>query len=169
VISDAIDQLQKNTCLKFRPRAGEPNYVLVDNKESGCWSSVGQIGGEQVVNLQNACLFKIGTVIHELLHAIGFYHEQSRSERDSFVKIMTENISSDRHANFVKLKKGEDETFGISYDYGSVMHYSENAFSSNGQPTIKALRKDALSAEMGQRDKLSAKDIQKVKAMYCKK
>ena len=57
-----------------------------------CSSSIGRTArGEQKINLHRDCWFK-GVVIHEIAHAIGFFHEQSRSDRDSYVKILYENI-----------------------------------------------------------------------------
>lgn len=48
---------------------------------------------------------------------------------------MKNNVSG-RENNFEKAKKKETDNQGVSYDYRSVMHYSANAFSRNGQPTI---------------------------------
>lgn len=84
------------------------------------------------------CMTKIGTVIHELMHACGFLHEQNRSERDSYITINWGNVRSGTENNFEKASPALTTAFGVGYDYGSVMHYSANAFSRNGQPTIIA-------------------------------
>lgn len=82
---------------RFRPKIeNDTNYIVITNSNSGCWSSVGKQGGRQSVNLQgNMCLRnQIGTAIHELMHALGFTHEQNRYERDDYVEILWENIKS---------------------------------------------------------------------------
>lgn len=90
-----------------------------------------------MVNLQrNGCLTTVGTAIHELMHASGFTHEQNREERDEYVEIVHRNIKVGYENNFEKAAAGTTSGFGSTYDYGSVMHYSELAFSVNGQPTI---------------------------------
>ncbi|XP_011704908.1 PREDICTED: high choriolytic enzyme 2-like, partial [Wasmannia auropunctata] len=89
-------------------------------------------GGRQQLNLQsNGCAHNKGTPIHELLHAVGFWHEQTREERDSFVNINWNNIPQKNQHNFVKAKPGQTKSYGIPYDYGSVMHYSAYAFAIN--------------------------------------
>lgn len=53
---------------------------------------MGTIGGKQRVSLDsNGCIYK-GTAIHELMHAIGFYHEHCRNDRDDYVTIHYENV-----------------------------------------------------------------------------
>ena len=60
---------------------------------TGCYSAVGRVGRDQELNLEQACV-QHGTVVHELVHAIGYYHEQSRPDRDDYVAILQENIQS---------------------------------------------------------------------------
>lgn len=89
------------------------------------------------MNLQrNGCLTSVGTAIHELMHACGFTHEQNREERDDFVDIVSRNIKDGYENNFEKAPTGTTSGFGSTYDYSSVMHYSDHAFSVNGEPTI---------------------------------
>lgn len=162
-------EYHKNTCLKFIPRrSSDKDYISIESSSTGCWSSVGRIGGKQIVNLQTpSCLKKIGTVIHELKHAAGFLHEQNREDRDNFVKINNKNIKPGMEGNFNKAKSGETNSFGVKYDYGSVMHYSPTSFSKDGKPTIEAKQK--TSATMGQRNGFSKSDIEKINKMYkCK-
>ncbi|XP_054264060.1 zinc metalloproteinase nas-15-like [Macrosteles quadrilineatus] len=168
MINEAIAEYRKLTCVKWVPRTGsERDYVYITNSNTGCWSSVGRIGGRQELNLQSpGCLTKKGTVMHEMMHAIGFLHEQNRWERDKHVTVNYQNIQSGRENNFEKAKKKETDNQGVAYDYRSVMHYSANAFSRNGQPTIVPKTRGVT---LGQRENLSRKDVQKIRHMYkCK-
>lgn len=74
--------------------------------------------------------------MHELMHALGFVHEQNRWERDDFVTIAWQNIKNGHEGNFKKADKGSTDGFGVAYDYRSVMHYSPTAFTTNGKATI---------------------------------
>lgn len=59
-----------------------------------CFSYVGKV----LVNGQElsigAFCDHIAIVEHEILHALGFFHEQSRHDRDDYVEIVFENIQS---------------------------------------------------------------------------
>ncbi|XP_058788817.1 zinc metalloproteinase nas-13-like [Phymastichus coffea] len=180
VIFEAMDDYHKYTCIRFKEYKGEESdYIRITAGNTGCWSAVGRVGGRQDVNLQvPGCVTKKGTIIHELMHAVGFLHEQSRYERDNYVSIQWHNIQRGRETNFEKSQRSTTDALGVGYDYGSVMHYSANAFSRNGQPTIvpreprnildfiAEIFQGNRNARIGQRDGLSTKDIQKIRRMY---
>lgn len=66
--------------------------------------------------------------------------------------------------NFKKVSADRSQTFGQSYDYGSVMHYGKNAFATNrNQPTITPKQSGVT---LGQRSGLSNIDLAKLNAMY---
>ncbi|XP_037032580.1 zinc metalloproteinase nas-4-like isoform X2 [Bradysia coprophila] len=168
-LEKAINAYHENTCLKFTPRtSSDTDYISIQGTDSGCWSSVGRVGGRQVVNLQkNGCMSTVGTPIHELMHVVGFKHEQTREDRDDFVEIVRDNIKPGYENNFEKADPGTTSGFGTSYDYGSVMHYSDLAFSKNGEPTI--VNKKKLNGKMGQRHGFAKSDIKRINNMYnCK-
>ncbi|CAF4231661.1 unnamed protein product [Rotaria sordida] len=101
---------------------------------------------------------------HELLHILGFFHEQSRPDRDEYVSILWQNIIKGTENNFQKYSSADVDTLMISYDYGSVMHYEADAFSSNGLPTIVPTKNP--NAAIGQRIGMSPSDILEVQRYY---
>lgn len=95
MIKGAMQEYHERTCLRFRPyKDTDDNYVTIQAKKSGCWSLVGRHGHGQVLNLQNPGCVHHGVVVHELMHALGFYHQQSAADRDEWVTIHWENIKS---------------------------------------------------------------------------
>lgn len=96
-------EFHKFTCIRFVPRTSQSDYIVIRTTGSGCNSNVGHTGGPQVVSLDDGCLH-VGLVVHELMHAAGFYHEQARTDRDDFVAINWSNIEEGKKRIFVALK-----------------------------------------------------------------
>lgn len=168
MITDAIDKIQSKTCIKFQPRGYQRDYISIQNYNAGCFSNVGKTGGKQVVNLQfPGCFTKTGTAIHELLHALGLFHEQTRADRDKHVRINFENIVPEFIGNFVR--QSTSLSYGVKYNVASILHYSPFAGSKNGKKTIEALKNSPLNGKMGQRDEFTDEDVKKVNVMYCQK
>lgn len=134
VIERAMRHWEENTCVRFKPRSVfNLWYINFRTDSPGCWSQVGmeeQLGA-QTLNIGNGCE-RMEIVVHELGHAVGFFHEQSRSDRDGSIRILWENIPLDKYPQFTQTY---DQSHNVPYDITSVMHYSQGAFSA--QPFAK--------------------------------
>lgn len=99
------------------------------NQPCRCWSYVGKQGGDQKLSVgvdwQPYCKYK-GVLIHELGHSIGFWHEQTRPDRDSYVKIVWENMINTAYLNFLRYSSTQVDSLSVPYDYASIMHYPSN-------------------------------------------
>nr|XP_045603957.1 zinc metalloproteinase nas-4-like [Procambarus clarkii] len=161
-IAMAINQYHKNTCIRLVPRTVERDYIHI-LKGDGCSSSVGRVGGAQTVSLGPGCLY-VGIVLHELMHAAGFWHEQSRADRDNHITVNKLNVQSGMWYNFEKYPWDRIQSLGIDYDLGSVMHYGPYAFAQDrSRPTIIPRK---TGVEIGQRRGFSELDIQKLQTLY---
>lgn len=134
-----LRRIEEVTCIRFVKRTTEVNYVYVtvskfslhckhffipfyQANNAGCSSNVGYLNsGMQRLNLEpgDFC-FRIGTIIHEFLHTLGFYHMHSATERDDFVTIMWENILPGTEGNFNTYGADRITNFGV--EYGKVPH-----------------------------------------------
>jgi hypothetical protein len=82
-----------------------------------------QTGGQEL-NLNPPKCVRKGVAMHEFLHALGFYHAQSASNRDDYVKVFWDNIQEGHENNFYKYNESVVTSYGSDYDYQSIMHYS---------------------------------------------
>lgn len=147
----------QHTGIRFTRRINEEDYVHF-KRLGASWSYVGRQGGMQELSFSDNC--KLGSAIHEIGHALGLWHEQSRGDRDHHVSIRLDLVAPENRHNFDK--HVEDGVDIGQYDFGSIMHYSAGAFSTTGEPTI--LTKAGQS--IGQRNGLSAGDIASVAHIY---
>ena len=162
-IIDAIAYWEEHSAIRFVERTDENaseyrNYIRFVTS-TGCASYVGMQGGAQRLFLSPRC--STGNTIHEIGHALGLWHEQSRNDRDEYVEVRFENIYRGYEHNF-QIQSDNGEDLG-EYDYGSIMHYPAWAFSKNGEDTIIPLQDDV---EIGQRTHLSEGDLAAIAEMY---
>ncbi|CEF71405.1 Astacin-like metalloendopeptidase [Strongyloides ratti] len=161
-IAEAIEEYRKLTCIDFAPKsAADVDYIHIV-PDDGCYSLVGRVGGKQPVSLGDGCIQK-GIIIHELMHSVGFFHEQSRSDRDEYINIKWENVEAGLQDQFEKYDLKMIDHLDTKYDYGSVMHYASTAFSKNGKITIEPRKK---GVEIGQRVGFSPLDLYKINKLY---
>ncbi|GFY69514.1 astacin-like metalloprotease toxin 1 [Trichonephila inaurata madagascariensis] len=164
-ILDAIKNYHDHTCVRFVPRTNQNDYVKIFLGQ-GCYSQVGRVGGQQLLSLGNGCLY-VGTAIHEFGHALGFYHEQSRSDRDDYLIIYLENVLSGTEYNFDKLAPTQNILF-TPFDYDSIMIYGNDAFSKNKRDTMVAKNGRKLLNPFD-KNSMTKLDIERVNKMYnCK-
>jgi len=90
-----------------------------------------------IQNIISTLLKKEETIWHEMYHAMGFYHEQTRSDRDEYVEICYDNIRDGFERNFRKESAERIDLQLTRYDYYSVMHYRDNGFIKDGGITIR--------------------------------
>ncbi len=166
-ITSAIQTATNSTnSLQFIPRTSQTNYISIIKGavNSGLFSDfIGMKGGAQIINLETNS-FNEGSVLHEIGHAIGLYHEQSRSDRDLSVNILWANILNGRSHNFMTYNQLNQPGNQLgTFDFSSIMLYGPFFFSSNGQPTITRLDGSIYTSN---RDFYSAGDIETIQFLY---
>ncbi|XP_072516669.1 hatching enzyme 1.2-like [Salminus brasiliensis] len=162
VIIKGLTSLHSTTCIRFVWRAKQKDYLSFF-PGVGCWSYLGRQGGKQEVSLQKSGCISHQTVQHEVLHALGFHHEQVRSDRDKHVVILKKNILPGKESNFEKIATNNLRT---PYDYNSVMHYGRYAFSIKKGKLPTIVPKPDPNVQIGRATRMSRNDILRVNRLY---
>eukprot|EP00188_Purpureofilum_apyrenoidigerum_P001674 Plantae.Rhodophyta-Purpureofilum_apyrenoidigerum.ctg19468.p1 GENE.Plantae.Rhodophyta-Purpureofilum_apyrenoidigerum.ctg19468~~Plantae.Rhodophyta-Purpureofilum_apyrenoidigerum.ctg19468.p1 ORF type:complete len:432 (+),score=43.86 Plantae.Rhodophyta-Purpureofilum_apyrenoidigerum.ctg19468:170-1465(+) len=176
VLADAIEAIESVSCIRFR-KSGDVGFfgslVRINGDQDRCRSTslgreewpVVQIDVPQDVYIPEKCL-NLGTVIHELLHALGFKHEHQRPDRDDHVEVLYSKIKDSKKGQFDKASWNDFDNHGTSYDFDSVMHYPRDAFAINdGEPVMRA-RNPSDTVPLERRPYMSSDDILTLNRAY---
>uniref|UniRef100_A0A3B4EZW7 Metalloendopeptidase n=1 Tax=Pundamilia nyererei TaxID=303518 RepID=A0A3B4EZW7_9CICH len=149
-ILEAMKGFETATCVCFIPRTAEGAYLTIEPRY-GCSSLLGRIGEMQM-----------------LLHALGFYHEHTRSDRDEYIRVNWQNIIKDYYIDFYKK---DSYNLNTKYDYSSVMHYGREGTAFGITPQSETLTPiPDPNIPIGQTVGMSDIDILRVNILYkCKK
>ncbi|XP_055623101.1 astacin-like [Toxorhynchites rutilus septentrionalis] len=174
-IRNAMNMFRRYTCVRFVKKTDDDDFfVTIVNNNTGCYSYVGRQSNNDfnLINLQTpVCLMAVGTPVHEMMHAIGFYHEFVRPDRDEYIyinrsallpELQTDEVYND---NFAKLQPQDGQTYNISYNYGSVMHYSRYAGArSREYPTL--INKKPYVGDFGNENGFALTDVMEINLRY---
>ncbi|KAI1287121.1 Zinc metalloproteinase nas-15 [Halotydeus destructor] len=165
LIRKAMKHIMDKTCVEFVPRRNERDYVRIFRAPNrSCYSMIGKTGGGQSLGLGNGCLVH-GVIVHELMHAIGFYHMHSRSDRDRFLSILWGNIQGNMRGEFSKNSPNRNKIMG-AFDYDSIMLYGPRLFSYNGRDTMLPRQRGVKLRDIGAKFGLSKLDVFNINKLY---
>lgn len=134
LIEKAMGTIEKYSRIQFIERNYEKPFLRF-SKLDGCYFNDGN-GKYPRISLGIGCQ-NYGTVLHELMHAIGFPHEQRRPDRDEYITIYWKNIERGEESQFRRLDPSEYKWSDLPFDYDSIMLYNSYGFSKNGRRTIE--------------------------------
>lgn len=162
-ILKAINHISLRSRLKFVERTTQGNYldfVLSPDPSINSSAQLGMEGGRNEIRITSTA--NSGIVVHEIMHAVGVFHEQSRSDRGNYISINYANIDDDYESQF-NVRPG---SVGVgSFDFNSIMMYGSYYFSINGLPSMLKLNGDTIAV---QRKTLTKGDVLGIEAIYGK-
>ena len=158
---DAMQHWSDRTPIRFVERQSEANFVHFRAAGTQCLSRVGMVGGEQFIDLPPA-VCSLGDTIHEIGHTVGLFHEQSRADRDRWVRFYPENMIKSLIPQYTQQIAGGDDA-GL-FDYGAIMMYPRWASARAQQLTT--LESLPAGLDFGQREGLSPQEIETVRRWY---
>lgn len=167
-IARALEQISNCTPITFRYFSNDSSitdYIVFNYSSVKNSSFVGRQGGPQEVKIKTN---DEGTVIHEVMHALGFFHEHSRADRDHYISINTSNIRPDKMYNFNKYNVGYSGCDLGAFDFNSIMLYSSKTTDTTFvyDTSFPMMTRKSDGGIWWQSDTLSSGDIDGVWVVY---
>ncbi|XP_018906861.2 astacin-like metalloprotease toxin 3 [Bemisia tabaci] len=170
-VFEAMEDIMRETCVRFKEWSGEPDFVFVEYN-LGLRSSNAAVGrkiGQSWLRIGQQNFVK-EVILHELGHTLGLRHEHQRPDRDHYVDVLWQNIEREQRAQFEQLDKSSVNLFGEPFDFDSIMMYHDCSSSDPARPAklqSKTGRNLKLKAGVGNLNtKLSASDVKRIQDLY---
>ncbi|CAJ0606354.1 unnamed protein product [Cylicocyclus nassatus] len=168
MIETAMRKIADNTCVEFRPRTNEEEFVeIVNQRDGSCSANVGRSGENRIYleSNENVKCIDSKIVMVMLLHSLGLWGEHQRADRDKYIKIHFENIADQREGFFVAEIGSTKKYLSVPYDYLSIMHNSKDAYARPGTVAIETLD-PAYQDQIGTATEPSLRDYEKINLLY---
>ncbi|KAL9703159.1 hypothetical protein quinque_006677 [Culex quinquefasciatus] len=164
-VRQAMTQIELVSSVRFVPKQHDVvDYLVISGEPTGgCWATLGRNRGLNRMNLATGECFSEGTIVHQLLHVLGFGHATNALDRDFHVDIDWDQVRPEHYEGLAIYPGVAMPDFGVPFDEDSIMNFGTTHFGRNGSVTIR-VKHGAQS--FGQRDKMSVKDIMKLNKMY---
>ena len=178
-IIQAMSYVMEKTPIIFIPvevqdgRIIDENYVVFYPSDNNCASGLGMQGGAQFIIVPSWC--KTGSLVHEIGHTLGIWHEQTRCDRDQYIRIVWDNIKEEWKDQFTSIcdpnRPSESPLSFAQYDLCSIMHYPTEGVTAAidpNQPIMVPLQEpqDCSVEDIGQRGGYSPLDESGIRAFY---
>jgi len=165
-------------CLEFieigKPEIGQ-KFMDLQKMGKACRAHVGRKDeGKTEIQLGAECFEHEGTILHELMHIIGVYHEMNRPDRDLFLDVYQEKIKKEHQSEFARKNTTKYDLSNITpYDVYSIMNYHEFQACNQGELCMQV--KDIFKQKFKTLDgyplqhpitKMSATDIVDISRKY---
>uniref|UniRef100_A0A914EJT7 Metalloendopeptidase n=1 Tax=Acrobeloides nanus TaxID=290746 RepID=A0A914EJT7_9BILA len=175
MINSALQQISSVSCVRFQFLAKAPStphlfYTKFASAGFCGLSYIGKVTPANPIYLSFSCPDFTGVVMHETFHALGVNHHHIRADRDNFITINWDNVNPQQYDYFAVADSKQFTSYGITYDYGSIMHY--NSYVAGANPSVQTMIPKFNPSQavplMGQRKALRQGDILLLNKMYCK-
>uniref|UniRef100_A0A0K0EJK0 Metalloendopeptidase n=1 Tax=Strongyloides stercoralis TaxID=6248 RepID=A0A0K0EJK0_STRER len=169
LIDLALQMMQKETCIKF------VKYSRMDPNITGlryfyghdCSSPIGKPKSRVWLDISigHRC-DTIKVIQHETMHALGFFHVHARYDRDKYLYVLKQNVNPAFYSEIKKVNRSNSRTFDVPFDFGSVMLYTADTYTTNGEKTMVPLDINFIRIQ-GYAQKLSFADAKIINLYYC--
>lgn len=134
-------ELFADTPIVFVPYENQNDALVFIDADGECKSYIGKMGGRQPIWIGPQCGPR--EIAHEIMHALGFIHEQNRNDRDDYIKVFPENIQEGYEQNFEILPAEFMKISGMTdFDFNSIMIYSKTMFAKSGTHVLESKKSD---------------------------